>query len=585
MSIKYTITPKDLHAHIFHIELTLNHPNPLGQVFSLPNWLPGSYLIRDFSKHVIGMSAHSCGEPLIIKKLDKNHWIAHPCDESITLEYEIYAFDLSVRSAYLTNERAFFNGSSVFLKPIGFEDDSCEVVINYPSSAHVLGDWACATTLELKSKHKDFEVYGADNYQDLIDHPVEIADFTRFEFEANNIPHAMTITGLHSTDIARLRSDLMSICEHHIKFFGSDVPFDKYLFLTLVRTKAYGGLEHKNSSSLICSRKELPTHAKPDINPDYTRFLALCSHEYFHAWWIKTIKPASFHQLDLDRENYTEQLWIFEGFTSYYDELSLLRTKILSPEQYLTLFAETVTKVQKSKGRHKQSLSESSFDAWTKFYQQDENAPNAIVSYYTKGALLAFVLDIEIRQRSNDEQSLDDVLKLIWSHYQQDGLENDTVQKVVEQLTKSDFSQFFDDYLYGVTELPLVEAFSYAGVECVFSHKKDDLSDFGININKEGEFAIISHVFDGTCAQSSGLYVGDQIMSIDNIKVQAKDLPSTIDSYTQGSVIQVGILRDELLIELSVTIIQSDKTFCTLSIADNQDLKTQERQSKWYYQE
>ena len=241
--------------------------------------------------------------------------------------------------------------------------------------------------------------------------------------------------------------------------------------------------------------------------------------------------------------------------------------------------------MQKSKGRHKQSLAESSFDAWTKFYQQDENAPNAIVSYYTKGALLAFVLDIEIRQRSNDEQSLDDVLKLIWSHYQQDGLENDTVQKVVEQLTKSDFTQFFDDYLYGVTELPLVEAYSYVGVECVFSHKKDDLSDFGININKEGEFALISHVFDGTCAQSSGLYVGDQIMSIDSLKVQAKDLTSTIDSYAQGDVIQIGILRDELLIELSVTITQSEKTFCTLSIVGNQDLKTQERQSKWFYQE
>jgi predicted metalloprotease with PDZ domain len=580
--VRYTLTPKDLHAHIFQVELTLDNPNPLGQVFSLPNWIPGSYLIRDFSKHIVSISAQSCGEKIAIKKLDKNHWITQPCDENITLKYELYAFDLSVRCAYLTHERAFFNGSSVFLKPLGFEDSPCELVINYPTSK-MLGDWSCATTLKLKSKHKGFEVYQANNYDDLIDHPVEMSDFTRFEFEVSGVPHAMTLTGRHVTDVARLRADLMRICEHHIDFFGGEVPFDEYLFLTLVRTKAYGGLEHKKSSSLICSRKELPTQDKPEINSDYTRFLALCSHEYFHAWWIKTIKPASFHALNLGRENYTEQLWIFEGFTSYYDELSLLRTKLLSPEQYLTLFAQTLTRVQKSQGRYRQSLAESSFDAWTKFYQQDENAPNAIVSYYTKGALLAFVLDIEIRKRSNDQQSLDDVLKLIWGNYQDTGLEDDTVQQVVAHLTQSDFTEFFNDYLYGVSELPLKQAFDYVGINCEFSHKKGELSNFGIGIDKAQEFASITHVLDGTCAQASGLYVGDKIMSIDSIKVQAKDLANAIDSYAEKSTIQVGILRDELLSEISVTITSSAPTFCTLSVADNLSKDTLKRQKQWFY--
>jgi len=580
--ILYTITPKDLHAHIFQVELTLENPNPLGQVFSLPNWIPGSYLIRDFSKHVISISAQCSGEAITVKKLDKNHWFTQPCDQSITLQYELYAFDLSVRCAYLTNERAFFNGSSMFLKPVGFEDNPCELMINYPTY-NMLGDWSCATTLKLKSKHKGCEIYQAHNYQDLIDHPVEMADFTRFEFEVSSIPHAMTLTGQHTTDITRLRADLIRICQHHIDFFGDDIPFDQYLFLTLIRTKAYGGLEHKKSSSLICSRKELPTEDMPEINPDYTRFLALCSHEYFHAWWIKTIKPASFHVINLGRENYTEQLWIFEGFTSYYDELSLLRTKLLSPEQYLTLFAQTLTRVQKSQGRYKQSLAESSFDAWTKFYQQDENAPNAIVSYYTKGALLAFVLDIEIRSRSNDTHTLDDVLKLIWVSYQDIGLEDDTVQKVVAHLTQSDFTEFFDDYLYGVSELPLKQAFSYVGISCEFIHKKSELSNFGIGINEEQEFAVISHVLEGTCAQMAGLYVGDRIMSIDGVKVQAKDLANAIDSYTEDSTIQIGIFRDELLSELSVTIANSKPTFCTLSIADNLAKDTLKRQEQWFY--
>jgi predicted metalloprotease with PDZ domain len=276
-------------------------------------------------------------------------------------------------------------------------------------------------------------------------------------------------------------------------------------------------------------------------------------------------------------------LWIFEGFTSYYDELSLLRTQLLSPEQYLTLFAQTVTRVQKSQGRYKQSLAESSFDAWTKFYQQDENAPNAIVSYYTKGALLAFVLDIEIRSRSNDTQSLDGVLKLIWANYQDTGLENDTVQKVVAHLTQSDFTEFFDDYLYGVSELPLKQAFTYIGITCEFSHKKAELSNFGIGVNNEQEFAVISHVLDGTCAQAAGLYVGDKIMSIDGIKVQAKDLASAIDSYAEDSTIQIGIFRDELLSELSLTIANSEPTFCTLSIADNLTKDTLKRQEQWFY--
>ena len=579
-TLRYSITPKSLHAHLFQVRLTVENPNPLGQVFSLPNWIPGSYLIRDFSKHIVSMKAVSCDKEIPIKKLDKNHWIAQPCSESLIVEYEVYAFDLSVRCAYLTQERAFFNGSSVFLKALGFENNVCELTIHYPNQP-TLGDWSCATTLKAHSKSKQQEVYTAENYQDLIDHPVEMADFTRFEFSLSNIAHAMTITGLHKTDIARLRDDLMRICQHHIDFFGGDVPFDEYLFLTLVRTKGYGGLEHKKSSSLICSRKELPTVNNLEVGPDYTRFLALCSHEYFHAWWIKTIKPASFHQLDLGRENYTEQLWIFEGFTSYYDELSLLRSKILSLEEYLNLFAQTITRLQKSPGRFKQSLAESSFEAWTKFYQQDENAPNAIVSYYTKGAVLAFVLDVEIRRLTQDQKSLDDVVQLIWNNYQQTGLEDDTVKQVVEYITQHDFSEFFDQYLYGLDELPIQAAFDYLGVNCEFVEKQQDLSSFGIAVNDTQDYAKITHVFDQSCAQDSGLYVGDQIISIDGIKVLAKDLPKAISAYQLGDLIAVGILRDELLSEIIVKISKSENTHCQLSIATDIDSTATHRQKLW----
>jgi predicted metalloprotease with PDZ domain len=580
--LRYQITPKDTNAHVFQVCLTLDNPNPLGQVFSLPNWIPGSYLIRDFTKHIVSIHAHSCDKPVAIKKLDKNHWIAYPCADSLTLEYEIYAFDLSVRCAYLTNQRAFFNGSSVFLQPVGFENNTCEVQINYPTD-EVLGDWACATSLTLKNKQKDAEIYTANNYLDLIDHPVEMSDFTRFEFNAGNIPHTMTITGEHSTDIDRLRADLMRICKHHIGFFGGSIPFDSYLFLTLATSKDYGGLEHKKSSSLICARKELPTLEQQEITSEYTRFLALCSHEYFHAWWIKTIKPASFHELDMSCENYTEQLWIFEGFTSYYDELSLLRTGILSIEQYLTLLAPTISRMHKGRGRFKQSVAQSSFDAWTKFYQQDENAPNAIVSYYTKGALLAFVLDIEIRKRTDDKHSLDDVLRLIWDNYQATGLEDDTVQTVIKHLTQSDFTQFFDAYLYGVDELPLKEAFEYVGVSCEFSHKKDDLSKLGIGINTTQEYAVITCILDASCAQTAGLYVGDKIISINNNKVLAKDLEKILGACSEGDSIKINILRDELSSDIQLTIAFGNKTHCTLTLDTRVNQAILNQQKQWIY--
>ncbi|CAB5495767.1 M61 family metallopeptidase [Bathymodiolus thermophilus thioautotrophic gill symbiont] len=579
--IQYQITPKNTNAHIFEVHLTLDNPNPMGQIFSLPNWILGSYLIRDFSKHIVSIKAHSNKQEINIKKLDKNHWITQPCKQKITLIYEVYAFDLSVRCAYLSNQRAFFNGSSVFLQPLGFEDSPCEVLINYPRDA-VIGQWRCATSLTLKDKQKEGEIYTANNYLDLIDHPVEMADFTRFEFSLANTPHAMTITGEHSTDIDRLRTDLIRICTHHINFFGGHIPFDDYLFLTLATGKDYGGLEHKKSSSLICARKELPTQDQPDITPEYTRFLALCSHEYFHAWWIKTIKPASFHKLNMSGENYTEQLWIFEGWTSYYDELSLLRAELLSVEQYLSLFAQTITKVQQGHGRYKQSLAASSFDAWTKFYQQDENAPNAIVSYYTKGALLAFVLDIEIRKRTNDKHTLDEVLRLIWDNYQATGLEDDTAQRVVEHLTQSDFNAFFAQYLYGVDDLPLKQAFEYIGINCEFNHKQNDLSKFGFAINNTQKYAVITHIFDNTCAQLSGLYVGDKIVNINGNEVPAKTLGKVMDGYGEGEGIKINILRDELPSEIPLTITHGEKIHATLTLNSIANKTTLKRQKQWF---
>ena len=243
-----------------------------------------------------------------------------------------------------------------------------------------------------------------------------------------------------------------------------------------------------------------------------------------------------------------------------------------------------MTKIQRCNGRYKQSIAESSFDAWTKFYKQDENAVNSIVSYYSKGALLAFVLDIEIRRVTNDTKTLDDIVRYIWDNFRENGLENSSVKLVLEKLTNKDFSKFFSSYVYGVKDLPLDNAFKYVGIECSFQHKKDDLSGFGINIKENKELSLVSHVFDNSSAQMAGLYVGDTVVSVDKLKVTYKDLASNIDSRNLGDTITLGILRDDILIEIDIEIIRTNKTFCTLSLAEKQCAKTIDRQIQWFYQ-
>jgi predicted metalloprotease with PDZ domain len=229
-----------------------------------------------------------------------------------------------------------------------------------------------------------FGRYRAQGSADLIDHPVEMGDFLHTQFLAAGTPHEIAIYGRHRADLGRLSRDLQKVCEEHANLFG-ELPPDRYLFLMMVVGQGYGGLEHRDSTSLICSRADLPVPGQTEVTEGYRRLLGLCSHEYFHLWNVKRIQPARIQSSDLSGEVHTRLLWAFEGFTSYYDDLALVRCGLITERDYLDLLAQTITRVMRVNGRTKQSVAESSFDAWTKFYKQDENAPNAIVSYYAKG--------------------------------------------------------------------------------------------------------------------------------------------------------------------------------------------------------
>jgi predicted metalloprotease with PDZ domain len=408
--IQYQITSRNPASHYFDVTIRIEKPDPSGQALRLPNWIPGSYMIRDFARNLVELRARDDSGELGVEQIDKSNWRVAGASGALTVDYRVYAMDLSVRAAHLDDTHGYYNGSSVFLEVLGQSQQPCEVRIERPAPKYC-EDWRVATSLARKQAEAfGFGLYQALDYDDLIDHPVEMGEFVHYDFEACGVPHDIVLSGRFECDGDRLCADLKKICEHHIRFFGEPAPMDYYLFQVMVVGDGYGGLEHRSSTSLVASRASLPKPGQDKIDDDYRDFLGLCSHEYFHTWNVKRIKPAVYQPYDLQSEVYTDLLWAFEGITSYYDDLALLRCGLIDVTSYLELLAQTMTRVQRGRGRKRQSAAESSFNAWTKFYKQDENAANAIVSYYAKGCLIAACIDLKMRALSGGEKSLDDVM-------------------------------------------------------------------------------------------------------------------------------------------------------------------------------
>ncbi len=480
-AIHYSILPQDPAAHLFGVTLTLATPDPQGQVFALPAWIPGSYMIREFARNIVQIRADANGNNVALTKLDKHRWQAARCDGPLTLQYEVYAWDLSVRAAHLDQSHGFFNGTSVFLRVLGQEHAPHVVDIRRPAGAPYKA-WRVATALpELKAKRYGFGTYVAADYDELVDHPVEIGTFALASFDAHGVPHDIAITGrVPQLDLARLTADLKPICEAQIALFDPAqrrAPMARYVFLAMAVGDGYGGLEHRASTALLCNRADLPTTAAPlGMSDGYRGFLGLCSHEYFHTWNVKRIKPAAFAPYDLQVEAYTPLLWLFEGFTSYYDDLMLLRSGVIDEAAYFKLLAKTVNSVLRGSGRTKQSVADSSFDAWTKYYRQDENAPNAVVSYYTKGSLVALALDLTIRAETQGGKSLDDVMRVLWQRYGRDfyahgqvagalrGVTPAEVEALIDEVSGLKLKRFFQRYVRGTEDLPLAKLLAPFGV-------------------------------------------------------------------------------------------------------------------------
>lgn len=607
VSLHYTIQPENPAAHLFRISLTLDVNQLQSAVAAtdwpltlrLPDWIPGSYMIRDFARNIVEIDATLGARPASVSKLDKSAWQVEPGPTpenpaadtgSLVVTYLVYAWELSVRACHLDEQHGFFNGTSVFLSVAGCEQQNCTVDILRPQGS-AFDEWRLATAMQSRNTDKDgFGTYEVADYDELIDHPVEMGTFERLEFSACGVPHEVILTGSYRTDNEAIKSDLRRICEAQIKFFGEPAPMSRFLFFVMVVGNGYGGLEHRASTSLLVSRDDLPaptTAAKnlPRDDKRYIDFLGLCSHEYFHCWNVKRIKPAVFVPYQLDRETYTELLWAFEGITSYYDDLFLVRTGLISQSKYLQKLGETVTRVYRGSGRLRQSVAESSFDAWTRFYKQDENAPNAIVSYYAKGSLVAFCLDMLIRQRSDDRFSLNDLMLRLWADWQADpcGVTEADFESVTEELCGGSCADFFASAVFGREDLDLQSACDVAGLSLhwrALESAKDkggkagakgvaatelpekEPLDAGMTVIPEPQGLQVKVVFDDGAAQRSGLAAGDIIVAIDKLSVMGKTMDDALSRFEAGEEIPVHAFRHGELIEFKFVCQSGAQTAC-----------------------
>ncbi len=600
--VVYHLRPLHTGAHLYEVTCRIEQPAPEGQLLSLPAWIPGSYLVRDYARHVVQFQAESGGEQVSAQKINKHTWRVAPVPGELLVRISVYAADPSVRGAWLDAQQGFINGVCVFLRVHGQEHAPAVVHIDPPDvpPGPVMGPtWRLSTGLQrLTGGQGEFGAFRATGYSDLIDHPVLMGPLTTVEFMAAGVPHALVLAGLPNPDRERLQADLTRLCSWHIDFFGRPAPITRYVFLVRASGEGYGGLEHRASAVLGCRRDDLPQAGVPGNEPGYRRFLGLVSHEYFHAWHVKRIRPAEFVSAELDAEVYTNQLWIFEGITSYYDDLALRRSSLITAEQYLELLGRSLTQLYRTAGRRQQTLEEASFDAWIKFYRPDENSPNATISYYLKGALVALALDLELRSRTAGTCSLDAVMRTLWQEYGADdspGITEGQFERLAISLSGLDLEPFFRQSLRTTIDPPIGILLAQFGIRL---HLRSPESDgdgggtrgrredrprawLGIKVQSADGRVRVSQVAAGSPGQQAGLAAGDELLALAGRRIAPDNWETILDRLIPGVELACHVFRDQQLLKLVCQPVTGPRDTCYLTLDANADPDTVARRNAW----
>ncbi|WP_343592527.1 peptidase M61 [Paracidovorax wautersii] len=551
--VHYRVEAADPHAHLYAVTLTVAAP-AARQELSLPVWIPGSYLVREFSKNLQSLRATQNGQPVALKQLDKHRWQAQ-CKKGspLVLTYQVVAYDTSVRTAWLDAARGFFNGTSLCLRVHGQESAAHTLeVVRTPA----LSGWSVATGLApAKVTRQGFGTYRAADYDELVDCPVEMGPFWSARFTACGVPHRLVVAGAApSFDGDRMVADTRRICEELIRFWhgpSPKPPHSSYVFMLNVADDGYGGLEHRNSTALICGRRDLPRQGEARTPEGYTTLLGLISHEYFHTWNVKRLRPSEFARYDYGQENYTELLWFFEGFTSYYDDLLLRRCGLLDDAAYLRLLTKATNQVLQTPGRHVQSVAEASFDAWIKYYRQDENTPNATVSYYTKGSLVALCLDLALRREGRT--TLDAVMRGLWQRCAGGPMKESDLLQVLKSLSGRDWSREIAIWAHGTQDLPLAELLAAHGVT-LHEEAPQWAQRLGLRVGESNGLQA-KIVLRGGLAEKAGFMAGDEWLGVETPEggawrlTKLEDLPLYAGSATQVTAL---VARDRRLLRLTL---------------------------------
>ena len=548
-SVHYTISITEPQRHLLDVTMVIDALDSATLLLQMAAWTPGSYLLRDYARLVRNFHAYSDNGSLLAHKTDRLTWeIETDGANSITVQYQVYGYELTVRTNHVDATHAQIIPTATLMY-VPERNDAAYVTIVAPA------DWQIATGLDPLPDAPQPTFVAAD-LDHLMDSPFEVGLHTRHEFTVDGKPHALVIWGHGNEDVAQMVADTQRIVEAERDFWGG-LPYEHYTFLLLLGgPNAGGGLEHRNSTSLL-----LPRHIfKPQKN--YDRFLSLTAHEFFHVWNVKRLRAAPLGPFDYTRENYTRLLWMMEGITEYYTDLLLVRAGLMSHDRYLERLAADIVTLQTTPGRSQHSLSDASFDAWIKFYRPDETMPNTTISYYLKGALAALVLDMMVRERSDGAKSLDDVMRYLYATYPIEGPgipEADGMQRALHAVVPGDYADFFARYIEGVDELPFDAALRTVGLALDWSYK-DRIEGSTAPQPKLGARAKptdgrlqITHILDGGAADTAGIAPNDELIALDGWRIDESLLNARLGDYAVGDTVQITFFRHDVLHTLPLT--------------------------------
>ena len=537
-SFSYRISIPEPANHLLYVELAIADWQAESQAefinLKLPVWTPGSYLVREYAKHLQDFEAvNEAGKLLEWKKISKNHWRINcgACSQ-IKIRYRIFCNELTVRTNHIDSTHAFFTGAAVFMYILEHPKQAYSVEIALPKQ-----NWKIATALPALADNP--HTFYAKDFDTLVDSPFEIGLHDRYEFTVQNKQHSFVVWGQHNADMQRIVKDTMAIIAVEAEMFGG-LPYDRYDFI-LHASNGFGGLEHKDCCVLLYNRLGF---RKED---NYLQFINLVAHEFFHTWNIKRIRPKALETFDYDHENYTSSLWFSEGTTSYYDQIFPLRAGIYDAKHYLKLVSKSITRLQTTFGRNVQSLYESSFDTWIKLYRPDPNTHNNQISYYLKGELVSMLLDLLIRHKTNNLRSLDRVMQIMWERFGKDeiGFSEAELHEVISSVAGVDLSTFWNNYLYGTKELDYNYYLEPFGLE--LRTARQDIPFIGMTLKSKNGIAEIEKVEFGSPAQKAGISTGDILLAIAGIRVTTENFSDRLRDFSPNDAIALTIFQQDLL--------------------------------------